>query len=150
MVVMDAPRLRPGDLQILTGQPWIGTLTYLDYGTNKRVSIASNLSVSHSRTDTLVWVFAYEYPDEPKANSQDTLALSRDGRTIHGERVVERAGRSTDTLKIVTEKRGTDNDKQAVFRLTYLISAKSFAIRKEVRYEGADGYIERNRYDWKR
>ena len=150
LALVDAPRLKTGDLQILTGQPWAGTLVYLDYRTNKKVSIASNLVVSQSKKDKRGWVFEYQYPDEPKANSQETVTISQDGRTINGERVVERASLASDRLKIVTEKGGMDNDKKAVVRYTYLISAKSFSIKKEVRYEGAEAYIERNQYDWKR
>jgi hypothetical protein len=50
----------------------------------------------------------------------------------------------------VTEKSGMDNNKEALFRFTYVISANSFSIKKEVRYVGAEEYIERNQYDWKR
>lgn len=150
LALIDAPKISTNDLQILTGQQWTGTLTYLDYSTNKRVSIASNLIVSQSKTDKLVWIFEYQYPDEPQANSQETITISQDGRTINDETVVERANPTGDVLKIVTEKSGMDNNKKAVFHYTYLISAKRFSIKKEVQYEGTTEYIERNQYDWKR
>src|ERR1044071_6200375 len=71
LISTDAPEVRTGDLQTLTGPQWTGTLTYLDYRTNKRVSIPSNLSVRQSTEDKLSWVFGYQYPDEPKANNKD-------------------------------------------------------------------------------
>lgn len=143
-------KVKPADLKQLTGVQWKGTLTYLDYGRNRKVSIPSNLVVTQSSADKRTWIFEYQYPDEPKANSKDNVTLSEDGRTFDGEEVVERTTLPGKTLKIVTTKSGTDNDKPALFRYTYLISAKSFYIRKEVRYEGASEYFERNEYSWRR
>lgn len=122
----------------------------MDYRTNKKVSIPSNLSVRQSSEDKLSWAFEYQYPDEPKANNKDIVTISKDGRTIDGETVIERTNLSGNVLKIVTEKSGSDNDKKAMFRYTYLIGSKSFTIKKEVRYEGATEFLERNQYLWKR
>jgi apolipoprotein D and lipocalin family protein len=149
-ISMSDPRLSASDLHVLTGAPWIGTLTYLDYRTNKRVSIASNLKVSQLKGDATAWVFEYQYPHEPKANSQETVTISAEGGIINGERVTERASLDGKGLRFVTEKSGMDNNKEALFRFTYVISANSFSIKKEVRYVGAEEYIERNQYDWKR
>jgi hypothetical protein len=66
------------------------------------------------------------------------------------ETVVERSSPDGGTLKIVTERRGKDNNKDALFRYTYLIGVSSFSIRKEVRPHGAAEFFERNRYSWKR
>jgi len=63
-----APRVGAEDLRRLTGAKWTGTLTYLDYRSNKEVSIRSNLTVTQAPGDDSAWVFEYEYPDEPKAN----------------------------------------------------------------------------------
>ncbi len=144
------PRLEPGDLTRLTGAQWKGTLTYLDYGRNKKVSIPSNLTVTGPGADALSWTFDYQYPDEPKANSKDAVVVGGGGTIIDGERVAERTTAPDGTLKLVTEKQGTDNDKPSLFRFTYLIGAKTFSIRKEVRYEGAAEFFERNEYSWRR
>jgi len=53
-------------------------------------------------------------------------------------------------LTFVTVKSGMDNNKKALFRFTYMISPKSFSIKKEVRYEVMQEYLERNQYNWKR
>lgn len=123
---------------------------YLDYRSNKKVSIPTNLTVTRSPEDKLSWVFEYQYPEEPKANSKDTVKISKDGKTIDGETVVERTKPNADTLRIVTEKSGSDNDKPATFRYTYLIGARSFSIKKEVRYESTGAFFERNQYSWTR
>lgn len=145
------PRLEAGDLKRLTGAQWKGTLTYLDYGKNKKVSIPSNLTVTGpGAADAHSWTFDYQYPDEPKANSKDAVVVGGGGTTIDGERVVERAIAPDGTLKIVTEKAGADNDKPSLFRFTYLVGATTFSIKKEVRHEGAAGFFERNEYSWRR
>jgi hypothetical protein len=150
LLAADLAALRPTDLQMLTGQPWTGTLTYLDYRSNRPVSIPSTLIVSRPKGDEPVWIFDYRYPDEPKANSRETVTLGTDGTTLNGERVVERTSLAGERLKVVTEKSGMDNDRKAAIRHTYSIGATSFSIRKEVRYDDAKEYIERNRYEWAR
>lgn len=149
-VFSSQPKINQKDLQRITGAQWKGTLSYLDYRSNKKVSIPSNLTVTRSAADKLSWIFEYQYPDEPKANSTDTVTISKDGRVIDGETVIERTSLTGGTIRIVTEKKGTDNDKSALFHYTYLISAHSFSIKKEVRYDGATEFIERNQFDWKR
>jgi len=149
-VSSDSAKLKRSDVQLLTGEQWTGTLTYLDYSTNQTVSIRSNLIVSQSKVDKFAWVFDYEYPDEPKANGSKDVLLGKDGRTFNGENVVEREPLNESTVRAVTEKTGTDNDQKALFRFTYLLGSKSFSIKKEVRYEGAADFIERNQYSWTR
>lgn len=143
-------RLRPEDLRRLTGARWTGTLTYTDYSSNKRVSIPSNLTVTERDGDAAAWVFEYEYPKEPKANGRREVTLGGDGATLDGEAVVERASLEGGLLRVVTEKRGTDDDRAALFRYTYLIGASSFTVRKEVRRDGAEQFFERNVYSWSR
>lgn len=144
------PKVKIKDLQILTGAQWTGTLLYLDYGSGKTVSIPSNLTVTSSKEDKSTWVFEYQYPDEPKANSMETLAISTDGKMFDDATVVEKTNLAEKTIKIVTEKSGTDNDQKALFRFTYLLSKTSFSIKKEVKYDDAPAFFVRNEYLWKR
>lgn len=150
LTLPQAPRVRPEDLRRLTGARWTGTLTYTDYRSARRISIPSNLTVSEPAGDGTSWVFEYEYPKEPNANDRQTVKLGEDGKVLDGETVIERASLDGGALKVVTEKRGTDNDRAALFRYTYLISASSFSVKKEVRYEGAEEFFERNVYSWSR
>ena len=145
-----APRLHPEDLRRMTGARWTGTLTYTDYRSNRRISIPSNLTVKEADGDAPAWVFEYEYPDEPKANGKQTVRLGEGGTVLDGETVVERTSLDGGALRFVTEKRGTDNDKSALFRYTYTISSSRFSVRKEVRHEGASEFFERNTYSWSR
>lgn len=145
-----APKVTDRDLRPLTGAQWAGTLTYLDYRSNKKVSIPSKLTVTRSAGDRRSWVFDYKYPDEPKADGKETVTVSEDGRAINGEAVTERSKLAGGALRIVTEKKGRDNDREATFRYTYLISARSFSIKKEVRYEGGAEFFERNQFSWTR
>lgn len=144
------PRVTAEDFRRLTGARWNGALVYRDYSSDKQVSIRSNLTVTQAPGDESSWVFEYEYPDEPKANGKQTLKLGGGGTTIDDETVVERMMLDGGALRVVTERRGKDNDKDAHFRYTYLIGASSFSIRKEVRAEGASEFFERNRYSWTR
>ena len=145
-----APRVSPQDLRKLSGARWTGTLTYLDYRSNKRVSIPSNLTVTQAGGDENAWVFEYEYPDEPKANGKQTLKVGDGGTVFGGETVVERAGLDGGGFRLVTVKRGRDNDRDALFRYTYTLDGSAFSVTKEVRPEGAAEFFERNRYSWKR
>lgn len=138
------------DLDLLTGAQWKGTLTYLNYRSKKKVSIPSHLTVTKSSGDQHTWVFDYEYPDEPKANGKKSMVVSQDGSAVNDEKVTERVKVSEDTVKLVTEKPGEDNDRKALFRYTYLIGSRSFSIKKEVRYENESEWFERNEYSWQR
>jgi hypothetical protein len=149
-VNLNGPKIKSGDFKQLTNGQWKGKLTYQDYRSNKKVSILSNLNVIKSTEDKSSWIFEYEYPDEPKANKKSIVKISKDGETIDGETVVERTKLPNETLKIVTTKNGTDNDKSSVFRFIYLISKTTFSIKKEVKYEGTDEFFERNEYSWNR
>lgn len=150
LVFLKTPKVNTKDLQRLTRAQWAGTLTYSDYRTNKKVSIRSHLTVTQSAEDKLSWVFEYQYPDEPEADGKETVTISKDGTIIRGETVVERTNLAGDAVRIVAEKRGQDNEKNALFRFTYLLGPESFSIRKEVRYEGTAEFFERNQYSWKR
>lgn len=144
------PRVGAEDFRRLTNTRWTGTLVYLDYGSNKEVSVRCVLTVTESPGDGHSWVFAYEYPDEPKANSKKTVTLGDGGMSLDDEKVVERTSLDGGVLSVVTERRGKDNDRAALIRHTYLIGGSSFSIRKEVRPEGSSEFFERNRYSWKR
>jgi hypothetical protein len=150
LVNLNSPKIKTSDFKLLTNGQWKGKLNYLDYRSNKKVSILSNLTVTESKEDKSSWIFEYEYPDEPKANEKSIVKISTDGKTIDDETVVERAKLQNETIKIVTTKNGTDNDKPAVFRYVYLINKKSFSIKKEVKYEGSEEFFERNEYSWNR
>jgi hypothetical protein len=146
----DQPAVRDGDLRQLTGAQWKGTLRYQDYRSDRKVTIPSNVTVAQSADDPRAWIFTHQYPDEPNASRPDTVVISADGRSIDDARVVERRTLPDGTLRLVTRRTGKDNNRDAVFRYTYLIGASHVSIRKEVMPEGSAEYFERNEYAWSR
>ncbi len=136
------------DLQLLEGAKWIGELTYLDYSSNKRTSIKSNVTISRIRENT--WIFDFEYPLEPKANARKEINLSASGAELDGETVGERKKLADGTLRIVSTSRGKDNGRDATYRKIYLVSKTSFSIKKEVQIDSSSEFFERNTYSWTR
>jgi hypothetical protein len=146
----DPPSVREDDLRRMSGAQWKGTLSYLDYQTSRTTTIPSHLTVTRSAGDPRAWIFAYEYPEEPRANSVDTVVVAADGRSIGEAAVVERTTLPDGTLRLVARQSGKDNNRDATFRFTYLIGESRVSFRKEVMYEGTAEYFERNEYAWTR
>ena len=140
------PIIGASDIKILEGEKWIGTLTYLDYTSNKKTSILANLRVVANSADKNSWIFYNEYPEEPNANGSETITLSSDGSMFGDEKVVERNKLLGGTIKIITVK---EKDKKK-YRYTYLISPEIFSIRKEEKGEHDSAYFERNTYSFSR
>ena len=137
-------------MQRLRGAPWRDSLTYPDYTSWKPITIATALVVTRVDGDGRSWVFDYQYPNEPKANSASRVTIAGDGSTIDGERVVERSVLAGGIVRIVTEKSGQDDRRPAMFRFTQLFCDSSFSRRKEVKFEGTTDYFERHTYNWNR
>ena len=138
------------DVKVLSGAPWHGTLTYLDYSRNTPVSIPSDLVVSQSTDEPSAFVFDYRYPDEPKANSKATVTISQDGTMLDEAAVISKQILADKTVVLVTEQAGEDDNRKAVIRKTLSIHPQAFSVVKEVRREGEKDYFERHRYSWKR
>lgn len=143
-------KLAPSDIDQLAGERWKGTLTYLDYTSNKPTTIPSSLSVTRVQAQPSAWEFAFGYSDEPQADNRNTLVLSPDGRTFAGETVLERATLPGGGVRIVTTEQGKDDNKPATLRYVYTITPTEFSITKFVKYAGSESEIERNTYRWKR
>jgi hypothetical protein len=142
--------LTPEDLKLFEGEKWTGTLTYLDYSSNKNTSIKSNLIVTRKADKPATWTFTYEYPDEPKANDSSDASLTDGGAKFFGENVVENVYDGNKELRLVTTQPGTDNGKKALFKYTYRVGAKTLNIKKEVQIEGTSEWFLRNEYSWTR
>lgn len=149
-VSAQAPIVTAKDLSVLEGPKWSGALSYLDYATNKRSNIRSELQISRKAPGVDVWVFEYIYPDEPKANTKGELAIADGGRTFAGGSVIKKKRERNGVLRITTTKAGKDDDRKALFRYTYLISSDSFSIKKEIQLDGKTEWFERNEYSWNR
>lgn len=142
----EKPNIRAKELTVLQGERWKGTLAYRDYTSNKIVSIPVEILVTQSSADQNEWVLKYEYPKEPQANSEQNVKISDGGKRFDGGIVVSKTKLANKTLRFVTEKEGTDNDREAVFRYTYTLNQTDFSIKKEVKYKGEAIYFLRNEY----
>ncbi|MBC7398831.1 MAG: hypothetical protein H7289_02710 [Mucilaginibacter sp.] len=136
-------RLKSTDFDGLLGHQWTGILTYLDYGTNKLEPIASELTVTDGKAaGSYSW--ATVYPQEVSHNSIDEVIISKDGTLVDDELVKERILLPNGTLKFVTIKQGSDNNRKATFKFTYLVGKTTFSRKKEVCYDGTTQWFTRN------
>ena len=126
---------------------WKGTITYLDYTSGKPFTMPCNITITRDKAKAEQLFFAFEYPEEPKANGKDTLLISADGTTIDGEKVITKENKDG-ALQIITETGGVDgnDNKKATIRHVYTISKKIFIKRKEVKFEGESNFIMRNEF----
>ena len=127
---------------------WKGSLTYLDYSSGKPYTMPANVTISKDGNNTHQLILAFVYPDEPKANGNDTLVISDDGLQVDGAMVVSKKKNNDGTLEIITEKNGADgnDNRKAIIRHIYSIGKKKFSNRKEVRFDTEEKFIMRNEY----
>lgn len=138
------------DLKQLSGC-WEGSLTYLDYSTNKPFSMPANYNISPiEKSNTFKVVVTY--PKEPEANSIDTIFISANGNEIDGEIITSKRVLSDKSFEIITEQKGKDgnDDKPATFRFTYLLSAENYSKKKEVKFDDGEDWIMSHEYKFKR
>ncbi len=129
-----------------------GTLTYLDYSSGKPFSMPANVMISLKAGKPDGIILTLDYPNEPKANGNDTLIISNDGSLLNHANIVSKRKLADGSLEIVTDMDGRDgNDhKKAVLRHIFTISQTKFSNRKEVKFEGTDTWILRNEYRFSR
>lgn len=136
------------DFKALVGQ-WKGSLTYLDYSSNKPFSMPAEIKVENFEKTNAIRYFI-SYPEEPKANEYDTLFISENGTMLNGEKITSKKIDNEKGLIIITESKGVDgnDDKPALFRHTYTISSKNYAMKKEVQFVGEKEWLLRNSYSF--
>lgn len=145
--------LSAADVDRLTGAPWRGTLTYLDYTSHAQTTIQSTLQMVRlpNQTDgASAWDMRVGYPDEPNANSGETATLTRDGLVFRGGQVLERAVLADGAVRVVTEQDGEDDGRPARFRFVYLLAETQCSIQKLVRFTPQEAFFERHIYRWSR
>ena len=130
---------------------WKGNLTYLDYSSNTPYTMPADVSVKRIKL-TNKFVFSNIYPDEPKANSNDTFVISKKGTAINQEIIKSKRFLENGNIEIVTEYLGADGneDKSATIRHIYTIEKKFFLKRKDIQFLGQTEWIKRHEYSYKR
>jgi hypothetical protein len=124
---------------------WKGKLTYLDYASSKPYTMSANIKISLT-DDKSGFIMGYEYPYEPHANSVDTTYVN--GKLFGKDRIVEFNKTSEGGFTFITEIEGEDgNDlKKAILRHTYILKTNTFSAAKDVKFDGTDKWIKRNKY----
>ena len=129
-----------------------GTLTYLDYSSGRSFSMPANVILARNPADRNAVIFSFDYPEERKANGNDTLVISNNGLVVNGATVTSKTKLADGSLQIITDKEGKDgnDNKKAILRHIYTISKDRFVNRKEVKFDGTDSWILRNEFSFRR
>jgi len=138
------------DANLLSGS-WKGSLTYLDYNSGKPYTMPANTNINLIKgTNSLLVEMVY--PDEPKANSKDTLLINEESTSFDGAKIISRKSLADESIQIITEVNGKDgnDNKKALLRKTYTFKKNSFTNRKDVMFEGTTEWIKRHEYIYTR
>ena len=146
--IYSQPQITTEDLKTIVGS-WEGSITYLDYRTNKPFTMAANLIVQKGKDENNL-VLNNLYPNEPKANNSDKIKATKNGTFLNRHLVTTREELDNGQIQIQTEHKGKDDNKKALMRYTYLISKNLFLIRKEVQFDEVGGWIKRSEFSYKR
>ena len=148
------PRLSGSDLSSASANDWRGTLTYRDYGTGKSVRLNTAMRGQMPRADQLILAFDYEEPNKSHVFGADTLAVGSDGTRLRWDgtdfAVIARQRLPDQTLRLVLEGQGRDNDQPATIRKILTLSPRQFTLQKEVRYESGIAFFQRHHYQFTR
>ena len=132
------------DLKPILGE-WTGSLTYIDYSSNKSYTMPSNLMVKPGKNENQL-LLSYSYPKEPKANSKGKIKISDDGKLLNKKAVVLREDLTDGSVRITIEYMSKDNNKEALIKGVYVFGKSVCVIRKEVKYKASDQWLKRNEY----
>ena len=147
-IIYSQSKITTEDLKTIVGN-WEGTITYLDYQTNKPFNMPANLIVEKGKTENSL-VLNNLYPNEPKANNSDKIKVTKNGTFLNKNLVTKREELDNGQIQIQTEHKGKDDNKTAQIRYTYLISKNLFLIRKEVQFNQGGDWIKRSEFRYKR
>ncbi|WP_297692239.1 hypothetical protein [uncultured Eudoraea sp.] len=140
------PRVTISDFENLNNTQWSGSLMYINYGDGKEVTLRSKMQILIEGNKILTNI---QYPDEPKANSRESIKIKKNGTYLDNEEIIEKK-LEMGTMKLVTRYRGKDNNKLAVIYKTYNISENEYTVEKKVDYLNTEQKTLRNRYRYKR
>ena len=148
------PRVSGADLSAARASDWRGTLTYLDYGTRKPVVLNTGLKGEINTANNLILRFDYEEPNKTHVFGTDTLAVAPDGTHVRWDgtnfSVKAKQQLPGQTLRLVLEGAGRDDNRPVTIRKTVLLSPRQFAIRKQVQFATDTAFIQRNSYQFTR
>ncbi len=134
------------DLKGLQGN-WGGQLTYTDYSDDKKqVTLPTTLAIV-DMNDSIGLSFIYTEPTGKTVTEKSSMRIYEDGKNMSYEGKgydIDAVRRNGERLTIIIETEGTDNNKTADIRFTFIIGPAVFNIQKQVKYEGTEKYFTRN------
>lgn len=144
-----AQRVKGRDLKLLEGE-WKGQLVYLDYSSNKEVTIPVNAAVTRKGKND--FELALTYTNEPSHNGTSLYKLNKPGNMLNNNKLTGKTRQADGSLKLIFEENGTDgNDaKPATFQHEWIIGRKRFIITKRVRLNGEGHFFQRHHYSFGR
>ncbi len=140
--------ITPDDLKIILGK-WTGSLTYIDYSSNKPYTMPADVEVKRGKNEKQLLLIT-TYPNEPNANSKDKIRISQNGQLLNKKALISKEKLTNGEIQVTTEYLGKDNKKEALIRDIYLLGNNQFIIRKEVKFKNSQDWIKRNEYKFKR
>jgi hypothetical protein len=144
-----AQKIVPADLKIIEGN-WVGSLTYLDYTTNKPFTMPSNTTYEQSKSNANLYFRSIGYSTEPHANQKDTMVISADGKMLDDYSIVSVKKITNNGMEIIVQKKGLDgNDNQpALIKKTITITKTNLTISKEVLFDNTKKWTVRHTYSF--
>lgn len=136
------------DFRRLEGDNWEGSLSYLNYGSDKRSTIPVKAAIKVLGKKALQ--YAIQYPGEEQHNAKERLKLSSDGTRIDGYTITNREQAADGMLILTTEGTGRDDNRPAEIQVIYTVAVDQFSIRKNVRFKSSETYRNRNEYSFRR
>ena len=148
------PRLTMQELAGLAQQWERGSLTYLDYGSQKTVTLPTYLNGMRPRSNELVLDFVYQEPEGKQVKGYDKLILDSTGTKLEWDGVsmvlVEKTPLPNQTLRLKFEGAGQDDQRACLIRRTLLLGPQQISVVKEVKYTGSSTFLVRNTYRFQR
>ncbi|MBF9237976.1 DoxX family protein [Hymenobacter sp. BT683] len=152
-VKTNLPRLTGAELSDALAD-WQGTLTYLNYTSQRTVTLNTVLRGQMTRPDQLLLRFDYEEPNKTHVFGTDTLAFLADGAQVRWDGidylVQSKEWLPSQTLRLVLEGQGQDDNRAATIRKTLTLSPHRFIVKKEVRFSPDSAFLQRNQYSFAR
>jgi hypothetical protein len=141
-------KVTPEDLKLAIGN-WEGSITYLDYQSNKPFTMPANLLVEKGNNENTLILYN-SYPNEPKANNSDKIKISKNRLLFNKHTISSREKFENGSIQIQTEHHAKDDGKKARIRYTYNMGSYMFVIRKEVQFKESTEWIKRSEFRYTR
>lgn len=135
------------DFDVLDNTNWEGTLTYLDYQSNKPTDVATTMQIKIIE-NTIEQNIQYVW--EPDKNVKAKTTIKKNGKFFGKQEVISKLVRSDGSILVTTTAKGRDDGKKATFYFTYEFDKDNYKVIKEVQFLNSKERFMRNTYKYKR